>query len=127
MIQKLLLVGLGGFIGSTARYGLSRFIDEAALTRNFPYATLIINIAGSLLLGIIYGITLKRADNPESINLVLGVGLCGGFTTFSSFAWENLLLLEQRDIVGSIFYSLSSLIGAMLAVWLGALLARQMA
>jgi len=117
-VQKLLLVGIGGFFGSASRYFLAKTIDDN-ITRIFPYGTLTVNVAGSFLLGVIYALALKKVSNPEVVSLVLGVGFCGGFTTFSTFAWENMALLQQKGLTDSILYSATSLVLGLLAVWGG--------
>jgi CrcB protein len=118
-LQNFLLVGLGGFFGSMSRFGLSRLIDEGLLTKNFPYATFTINILGSFLLGVVYALALKKIGNAEAISYLLGIGFCGGFTTFSTFAWENMALIEQRNFSGLLLYSGGSIVLALIAVWGG--------
>ncbi len=121
-LQKFLFVGFGGFFGSMSRYGLSRIVHEAAMLKVFPLGTFLINIIGSLLLGMVYAVSAKKIENQEFINLFLGVGFCGGFTTFSAFTWENLMLIQQRNFLEAILYSAGSFVIGIGAVWGGFLL-----
>lgn len=115
---KILIVGLGGFIGSAARYVIVKFVD-GKLIALWPYGTLSVNIAGSFLLGIIYMLALRKAGLSEDGRLFLGVGFCGGFTTFSAFALENFNLLEQKVMGTSLLYISISVVGSILALAAG--------
>ena len=117
-IQKLLWVGIGGFFGSASRFFIAKTIDDN-ITKAFPYGTLTVNIAGSFLLGMIYALALKKVGNPEMVSLVMGVGFCGGFTTFSTFAWENMALIQQKGFMESLLYGAASFILAIFAIWCG--------
>ena len=94
MFKLILLVGAGGFIGSVARFLGSRYITENFLS-SFPFGTMTVNITGCFLIGIFYGMSEKGALMNEEWRIFLTVGFCGGFTTFSSFASENLTLLRD--------------------------------
>ena len=94
MFKLILLVGAGGFIGSVARFLGSRYITENYLS-SFPFGTMTVNITGCFLIGIFYGMSEKGALMNEEWRIFLTVGFCGGFTTFSSFASENLTLLRD--------------------------------
>ncbi len=102
MIRTLLLIGTGGFLGSILRFLASRFMQNN-FPSAFPFGTFFVNITGCLLIGIIYGLSEKSSLLTNGWKMFLAVGFCGGFTTFSTFANENLALL--RD--GEIFYFLS--------------------
>lgn len=88
IIRQILLVGAGGMMGSILRYLTGHLVKQ----ENFPYATFTVNIVGSLLIGTIMGVAAKQ-DGFTNWRLFLATGICGGFTTFSAFAWENLQLL----------------------------------
>ena len=99
MIKTLLLVGTGGFLGSVSRFMASRFMQNT-FPSAFPLGTFFVNISGCFLIGFIYGISERSSLLTSGWKMFLAVGFCGGFTTFSTFANENLALL--RD--GAYFY-----------------------
>lgn len=116
---NLLLVGAGGFAGSVARY-LTVVSLEKKLNSVFPYGTLTVNIAGSFVLGVVLAWVAGRSGgNSESWRLLIGTGFCGGFTTFSAFAAENVSLFDHRFASTALFYMLLSVVGGLLAVWAG--------
>lgn len=120
--QNVLAVGLGGFLGSMLRYVSVKTFDQY-LVRNFFYGTFTVNIIGSFILGILTGVALKRTDLSESMRLFIGVGFCGGFTTFSAFALENVSLINDKQIGNALLYIGSSVVVGILAVlagiWIG--------
>lgn len=115
---KLLLVGLGGFLGSILRYITVRFVD-GKLNAIFPYGTLTVNVLGSFLLGVIYMLALRKVGLTENGRLLLGVGFCGGFTTFSAFALENFNLMQQKFMGTSLLYISLSVVAGILALAAG--------
>ncbi|MDH4091441.1 MAG: fluoride efflux transporter CrcB [Cyclobacteriaceae bacterium] len=119
---NFLAVGLGGFLGTVARYAAVKSVDEK-INAVFPYGTFAVNVIGSLLLGIIYTAALRKVGMTENWRLFLGVGFCGGFTTFSAFAWENFSLIQQKFMGTSLAYALASLgvglLALMAGVWIG--------
>ena len=121
MIYNILLVGAGGFIGSAARYVVAWTTAEAGYTK-YPVGTFIVNVAGCLGAGLVVGLA-ERHDWAPGLRLFLAVGFCGGFTTFSSFAVENVLLLQGRDLTAFGVYSLLSfalgLGGVILGMYIG--------
>ncbi|HNP19159.1 MAG TPA: fluoride efflux transporter CrcB [Fulvivirga sp.] len=122
MIRNLLLVGIGGFTGSVLRYVTYLLIDKK-FTSNFLVSTMTVNVIGSLILGIIIGFSLKGNLN-EQTKLLLAVGFCGSFTTFSTFAFENFNLLQQRETLTSLLYIGMSVILGLIAVYVGLLIAK---
>ncbi|MEM9858514.1 MAG: fluoride efflux transporter CrcB [Bacteroidota bacterium] len=120
-MKHVLLVGIGGFIGSVLRYLSYLWIDKR-IEGAFPMSTFFVNILGSLILGLIVGLFTRSNVSPE-LRLFLGVGICGSFTTFSTFAMENVNLLEQKDFVTIVSYASGSLIlGTLMALvgyWVG--------
>jgi CrcB protein len=113
----VLLVLVGGMLGAPTRY----LVDRAVQARHdsvFPYGTLIINVAGSLLLGFLLGAQ-RHLGLQASVVALLGTGFCGGLTTFSTFGYETLRLLEDGAIGEAGLNVLGSLIAAVLAAWLG--------
>ena len=122
-LYSFLLVGIGGFFGSIARYASSRSID-ARLNSIFPYGTLAVNLLGSFILGFVIAWAARKADGAENLKLLLATGFCGGFTTFSAFAFENLNLLEQRNASTAILYISVSLVLGIGAVYGGLVLGK---
>ncbi len=120
---KLLAIGLGGFIGSILRYGIGKSVD-GKFSGAFPWGTLTVNIVGSFIIGLIYMLMLRKIGITENWRLFLGVGFCGGFTTFSAFAWENVNLLDQKLIGTSLLYIVTSVILGLLAIVAGGWVSR---
>ena len=114
LLKNLLLVGFGGMIGSALRYLAVHFIKH----ESFPYATFTVNIIGSLLIGVFMGIA-AREEGFGNWRLFLATGICGGFTTFSAFAWENMQLLNQQRYGSFVIYTGATLILGLGAVTLG--------
>lgn len=117
MLKSILLIGFGGFAGSVLRFLISRY-TALQWDTFFPSGTLLVNIAGCLMIGIIYGLTFKDAAAPE-IRLLLATGFCGGFTTFSSFSFEFLILLRDGHHNLAFLYAGSSMMLGLAAVWIG--------
>jgi len=118
MVKSILIVGLGGFIGSVARFLVSRYFQENVASV-FPWSTIIVNIIGSLIIGIIYGISEKGDFLSTEIRLFLTVGICGGFTTFSTLSNDAFLLLRQQEWIRFAFYTSFSFFLGLLAVYAG--------
>ncbi|SFG19399.1 fluoride efflux transporter CrcB [Salegentibacter agarivorans] len=122
MLKQLLLIFLGGGLGSALRYLISKSLNFE--TAFIPFGTFTVNILGSLLLGLILGIAAKSDFFSSNIVLFLALGFCGGFTTFSSFAFENQALLRSGDYLNFFFYTFGSIILGILAVFLGLFLSK---
>ncbi|MFN8210559.1 MAG: fluoride efflux transporter CrcB [Bacteroidales bacterium] len=121
MLKSILLIGTGGFIGSVARY----FVSKLNLTINLfsiPVGTLLVNITGSLLIGFLAGLSERTTLINSGTRLFLMVGICGGFTTFSSFTLENLTLLHNGQTLQVLIYIAASVFLGLLAVFGGYLL-----
>lgn len=119
-----LLVFLGGGLGSLARYGIARLLPPAELAEgHLPWFTLLANILACILLGA--GIALAGKDQlPRHLQLLLLTGFCGGFSTFSTFALELLLLGEEGHAGVAAWYLLLSLLGGLAAIWVGLVVVR---
>ena len=122
MLKNLLLVGLGGFLGSTMRYTVWYYFRSV----NFPTATLIVNILGSLIIGIVIGISIKDVHFSQNWKLFLSTGICGGFTTFSAFSLEVANMLIRDELALAAAYAVSSVAGSVLALFTGLMIIRTM-
>lgn len=118
MIKTIILVGLGGAIGSILRY-LSGWFASKYFQGSFPISTLVINILGSLLIGIFIGILAKYYPENQPLKFLLIIGFCGGFTTFSSFAVENYNLFQNQQQFTAYIYIIASVILTITAVAIG--------
>jgi CrcB protein len=112
------LVGAGGFLGSVARYVASRTIGSR-LDHLFPFGTFIVNITGCFLLGIVIGLTTRHGTAGDSWRAFLGIGFCGGYTTFSTFAMENFNLLDQKLAATAALYIMASVACGIMAALAG--------
>jgi len=111
MIKQLLVIGLGGALGSILRY-LAQMLTNHSLALVFPLDTFSVNITGCFLIGIFYGVFEKYSGLNYDWRLFLITGLCGGYTTFSSFSYESITLFRQGDYVYfSLYAGLSVLLG----------------
>jgi CrcB protein len=122
-MKDLLIVGLGGGIGSICRYGLN-VLCQKFFPSTFPLGTFAANILGCLLIGAFLGLFYKQAEIPKEWYLLGVTGFCGGFTTFSTFSSENLQMLQQGSYALSLTYIAASVVLGLLAVMLGFYLAK---
>jgi len=118
MLKMFLITGAGGFFGSGLRYLSQRWIAQL-LPVSFPYGTLIVNVLGSFLIGIIFALGDKTRILSPEMRMFLAVGLCGGFTTFSSFSLDSYGLLKDSEYLYFSIYMFSSIITGILAVIAG--------
>ena len=122
IIRNILAVGAGSFIGGVARYLVS--IAMKGIGKGFPWATLTVNLLGCLLIGLLWGLLSRNATESTSWGLFLTVGLCGGFTTFSTFSKEALTMLQAGQIGGFATYIIISVIAGIALAALGYYVAR---
>jgi CrcB protein len=124
-MRVYLAIAIGGVLGCWARYAMTNLV-QAVYGRDFPYATLSINVLGSFLMGFLFIETLERLTIAPYVRIGILTGVLGGFTTFSTFAMESLLLAEQGEATKSILYvGLSLVLGVGGAVF-GAYIARNL-
>lgn len=123
MIRTLFIIGTGGFLGSISRFLASRFIQNN-LSTVFPLGTFIVNITGCFLIGFIYGISERNTLFSTGWKMFLTVGFCGGFTTFSTFANENLALLRDGNFFYFLVYTGSSVFLGITATFLGVMVTK---
>ncbi len=121
MFKSILLVGLGGAVGSIFRY-LSSLLITKYFNSVFPLATFTVNIVGCFLIGVIFGYMEKEQLASNTIKYFFITGFCGGYTTFSTFAIENVGLLQGQHTLTAFAYIAASVITGLLAVWLGLLI-----
>jgi len=121
-MKNLLLVFVGGGFGSVLRYLLGKWLNNTQ--SEIPYGTFAANILGSLLIGLILGLAIKNNTLTENHTLLLATGFCGGFTTFSTFAYENHVFLKAGDFTSFAVYTIASFVIGFLAVFGGMYLAK---
>lgn len=121
-MKQLLLVFIGGGFGSVLRYLISKTLNN--YNSGIPIGTFTANILGSLLIGIILGLAAKNETLNQNQTLLLATGFCGGFTTFSTFAYENHVFLKSGDFLSFALYTIASFIIGFLAVFLGMFLTK---
>jgi CrcB protein len=121
----LLLVMTGGAIGAGARHLVGRAM-LATFGPNYPFGTLAVNLAGGLLMGLLVGV-LARGTFGEGTRLFIGVGVLGGFTTFSAFSLDVVTLIERGAVIPALGYVLASVIGSIIALFAGLSLVRAVA
>ena len=121
-MKHLVLVFIGGGIGSVLRYGIGKWLNSS--TTGIPYGTFAANILGSLIIGLILGFAAKNESLSQSQIVFLATGFCGGFTTFSTFAYENHVFLKSGDFTSFAIYTIGSFIVGFLAVFLGLFLVK---
>lgn len=116
-MKQFILVFIGGGFGSALRFLIGKWLNSSET--GIPYGTFAANILGSLLIGIILGIAAKNDSLTQNQTLLLATGFCGGFTTFSTFAYENHVFLKSGDFMNFAVYTIASFIVGFLAVFLG--------
>lgn len=118
MIRNILLVSVGGGLGSALRYLCQKWIYQW-YPHTFPWGTFLVNVTGCFLIGIFFAASEKSSFLTAEWRLFLTTGLCGGFTTFSAFAFENMSLIKNGEITYALLYTVSSVILGIVAVFAG--------
>ncbi len=123
-MKQVILVFLGGGLGSALRYGIGKWLNTPAAT--VPYGTLTANVLGSLIIGVVLGYAMRNAMLSQQMTLLLATGFCGGFTTFSTFAFENQTFLKNGDFLSFGLYTIGSFVLALGAIFLGLWIAKSL-
>ena len=116
-MKSFLLVFLGGGLGSALRYLVASAMNQ--YSKVLPFGTFTVNILGCLLIGMILGYAQRENTLTSNQTLLLATGFCGGFTTFSAFANENLELIKNGEIFNFSFYTIGSVLIGILAIFIG--------
>lgn len=116
---KILLVGIGGFLGATSRYFLVDLINQTLSKPLIPYGTFAVNIIGCFIIGLLNGISETRQIFSPEIRLLIFIGFLGSFTTFSAFGYETFSLAKSGGLTSSMMNIVFHLLIGLIAVWLG--------
>jgi CrcB protein len=123
MVRNILLVGFGGGIGSIARFLCQKYLVSGSFVP-FPAGTFAVNVSGCLLIGLFYGLALKGNWMSPEWRLLLTTGFCGGYTTFSAFAYENVQMLRTGNLLIAFIYIAASVLLGIAAVFAGMAIVR---
>jgi fluoride exporter len=123
MDRSILLVGIGGFVGSVARY-LVAIVFAGQVASLFPFATLTVNVVGCFLIGILFALSDRGNILSPEWRILLTTGFCGGFTTFSTFSYESLRLMQDGEYLYLLAYVLLSVVVGLAATYFGIALIR---
>ncbi len=115
MLKNFLLIGIGGAAGSMLRYAFALWFRNSG----FPLATFLVNIIGCFIIGAVLGLSIRNIGFEQNWRVFLAAGICGGFTTYSAFSMEMLLLLQQNKYALFAVYLCATVVLGLLTVWLG--------
>jgi fluoride exporter len=122
-LKTLIIIAIGGGLGSVLRYLTTIFVNKY-FQSNFPYATLLTNVLGCLLIGLFFGYLEKNNAISQDLKFFLITGLCGGYTTFSTFSNENIQLLQTNQTFTAFLYIGLSIFIGLMATWFGLIIAK---
>ena len=118
-MTNILLIGIGGFIGSILRYLASGYVQQASKSVDFPYGTLVVNVLGCFIIGFLAQLAEDRGVFTTQSRLFVFVGFLGGFTTFSTFGNETLNLMREGQAMNALANVGTNVVLGLLAIWLG--------
>jgi len=121
--EPAVLIGIGGILGANARYLVSVWAARR-IGASFPYGTMIVNLSGSFVLGIMATAIVGRVVSEPEVRLLVSVGFLGAYTTFSTFAFESVSLIRRRAYALATVNVLASTVLGLLGAWIGAMVAR---
>ncbi len=121
LVHPAMLVAFGCAVGGNLRYFLAKGVNVRPWAEGLPWATFVINVSGSFLLGIAAELYIERTTSAtrREIYLLLGTGFCGGYTTFSTFSYEMLKLIREGHLNWAVAYAVGSVLISLFGVWLG--------
>lgn len=117
-MKQLLVVGIGGFVGSALRFKLGGWLLQHSATMRFPLSTFVVNVSGCFAIGALAALAERHDFFSPTVRLFLFTGLLGGYTTFSAFAYENVFLLRRGELGIALAYAALSVVCGLLAVWI---------
>ncbi|MEE9432962.1 MAG: fluoride efflux transporter CrcB [Sphingorhabdus sp.] len=123
-MKAIFLVMAGGGVGAALRHLLGRALAQQAAATGWPWGTFAVNLLGGFAMGLLVGWLAQRGQGDENLRLLLGVGLLGGFTTFSAFSLEAALMIERGQAMLALGYALASVVLAVFALFAGLWIAR---
>lgn len=123
-LKTVLWVGLGGFVGANLRYAVGSWVDAHWYAAGFPLGTFIVNVSGAFVLGFLATLLSEVILSDPHMRLFLTVGLLGAYTTFSTFSFESVKLLEEGNRLQALANMAGSVTVGVVAAWLGIVLAR---
>ena len=118
-MKQILLVGCGGFIGAVLRHGIGSLVSARTQCWRLPCGTLVVNLCGCLILGLLMGAAHKYEFLTSNVRLLVVTGVLGGFTTFSAFGLDTVTLLQRDEMLWAAAYVLLTVAGGVVALWLG--------
>jgi fluoride exporter len=122
-VEKYFVVGVGGFMGSIARFWLASYVGQRMGTR-FPYGTFLINVSGSFLIGVVMTVLTERTHLSPTWRYLIPIGFIGGYTTFSTFEYETLRAMQDGQLTIGLLNIVLSVVVGFLMVWAGAMVGR---
>lgn len=117
-MEKYLFIGLGGFLGSIARYGLTTVVQMKSASL-FPYGTLLVNIIGCFCIGLFITLFQEKVVVGQNFRIFIVIGILGGFTTFSSFSYDTFALMKAGNYLEAGWNTAGNLFGCLFATWAG--------